>query len=311
MFNYALKSKFLGGMVGAAVGDAVGAFFEGKRKVSVEEILNTIRKVSKLRYTDDTQMTIGLAESIIRSEGVDAEDLVKTFIRNFDPSRGYGWGTSTILRKVSLGGDWRVLSRKIFGGVGSFGNGAAMRVSPVGLFYYDDSDKLREAAQLSSLITHSNPLGVEGAIIQAFTVSMAVKAKPGDGINRMGFLDSLLTETRSVVFRSRIESIKDLLVKEPSRSDVIEVLGNSVESYNSVPTAIYMFLKESENFSEAVLNAICLGGDTDTIASMVGASSGAYLGLESIPKEWVEKLEDAGYIIELAEKLYETKMHLT
>ena len=80
-------------------------------------------------------------------------------------------------------------------------------------------------------------------------------------------------------------------------------MGNGIEAFNSVPTAIYSFLVQSNSFAKAVLSAISLGGDTDTIGAMTGAISGAYLGIESIPDSWKGKLENRFYIEELAQKL--------
>ncbi|MCK4721865.1 MAG: ADP-ribosylglycohydrolase family protein, partial [Dehalococcoidia bacterium] len=81
-------------------------------------------------------------------------------------------------------------------------------------------------------------------------------------------------------------------------------LGHGIEAFNSVPTAIYSFLTHSRSFAGAILYAISLGGDTDTIAAMTGAISGAYLGIEAIPETWKQRLENREYIEELAEKLW-------
>lgn len=77
-----------------------------------------------------------------------------------------------------------------------------------------------------------------------------------------------------------------------------------MEACNSVPTAIFVFLSHHHNFTGAVTYAVSLGGDTDTIASMTGAISGAYLGAEAIPPTWQENLENRDYIIGLGEKLF-------
>lgn len=257
-------------------------------------------------------MTIGLAESIIRNKRVEPDDLIKTFIENFDPSRGYGWGTIMVLRRVKRGERWREVSEKAFRGEGSFGNGAAMRISPVGLFYYDDPEGLVTAAELSSLVTHSHPLGIEGAVIQAYAVSMAVKSDPREGFRWKDLLDGLTSEiAKTKVFRRKLQAVRELLTKKADREEVVEKLGNGVEAFNSVPTAIYVFLKNSKDFRAAILDGVCFGGYTDTIASMVGALSGSYLGFQAIPDEWFRKLEDGEYIRSLAERLWETKVSLT
>ncbi|RLI26097.1 hypothetical protein DRO58_05820 [Candidatus Bathyarchaeota archaeon] len=307
-----LKSKFLGGMIGAAIGDAVGGLFEGRWKIALEEISTRIQEEPMLRYTDDTQMTIGVAESIIRNKRLDPDDLIKTFIENFEASRGYGWGTIRVLRRVKRGENWRDVSREIFGGKGSFGNGAAMRVSPVGLFYYDDPERLVTAAKLSSLVTHSHPLGVEGAVIQAYSVSTAVKSDPREDFRGETLLDDLVDRiAKTEVFKSKLQAVRELLAKGASRGEVVKRLGNGAEAFNSVPTAIYVFLKNTRNFRAAILDSVCLGGDTDTIASMVGALSGSYLGFQAIPEEWFRRLEDGEYIRGLAETLWRTKVSLT
>lgn len=81
-------------------------------------------------------------------------------------------------------------------------------------------------------------------------------------------------------------------------------MGNGIEAFNSVPTAIYSFLSHFESFADAVIYAIGLGGDTDTIAAMTGAISGAYHGIKAIPKEWEERLENRAYIETLAIRLW-------
>jgi len=82
------------------------------------------------------------------------------------------------------------------------------------------------------------------------------------------------------------------------------VLGNGIEAPRSVPTAIYCFLRQTQSYEDTVIYAISLGGDTDTIAAMAGAISGAYLGIETIPSEWRAKLENREYIEALAENLW-------
>ena len=95
----------------------------------------------------------------------------------------------------------------------------------------------------------------------------------------------------------------EALLNRPDRDKVITELGNGIEAFNSVPTAIYSFLSQPHSFAQAILYAISLGGDTDTIGAMTGAISGAYLGFESIPSRWKDKLENRPYIEELANKL--------
>ena len=91
---------------------------------------------------------------------------------------------------------------------------------------------------------------------------------------------------------------------QPDKSRVILELGNGIEAFNSIPTAIYSFLSQPHSFAQAIRYAISLGGDTDTIGAMTGAISGAYLGVDTIPASWKDKLENRRYIEELAENLW-------
>jgi len=107
---------------------------------------------------------------------------------------------------------------------------------------------------------------------------------------------------QDTVYKKKLSIIEEL-IERPDRARVIVELGNGIEAFNSVPTAIYSFLCQPHSFAQAVLNAISLGGDTDTIGAMTGAISGAYLGVNSIPTKWRDRLENRLYIEELGDKL--------
>ena len=198
---------------------------------------------------------------------------------------------------------WDTAAAHIYPG-GSFGNGAAMRVAPVGLFYWDRPSALRQAVETSSIITHCHALGVEGAFLQARAVAMAVAQRPGEPLDASAFvldLEGLATEG---VYRSRLGALEKLLRHAGDRELVVNHLGHGIEAFNSVPTAIFAFLANHGDFASTVLYAISLGGDTDTIASMAGAVCGASLGVEALPPEWLEKLENRDYIGGLADRLW-------
>ena len=302
-----LRSKFIGALVGTAVGDGLGAGLEGWLTISREEIRMQAEGKAILRYTDDTHMMIGVAESLAANRGFNGQHMAVRFIENYErePFRGYGPGPPRIFRMIRDGASWDTAAAKLYGG-GSFGNGAAMRIAPVGVFYYDDPHKLREAAGQSGGITHAHPLGREGGILQAYAVALAAAADAGD-LREREFLPALADFTEQDAYRDKLRLIGELL-GAGSRERVVAELGHGVEALQSVPTAIYSFLSHPRSYEEAVTYAISLGGDTDTIAAMTGAISGAYLGVEAIPEAWRQRLENRGYIIELAEKLWHAKM---
>ena len=303
-----LKSKFTGALIGTAVGDALGAPVEGWSMEQVHSVYSERKrwKMSYGRYTDDTELMIGVAESFIRNKGFNGADMARTFVRNYDAKRGYGPGSTGALKRIKEGESWDEASKKLFGGEGSYGNGAAMRIAPIGLFYYDNADKLREIAYKSSQITHSHELGKAGAALQAFAVALAVRGQ------KESMLSELKNFAQNNVYEDKIRRVEALILDKDAtpKKEIIAKLGNGMAAFDSVPTAIYSFLR-FDRFEDSVIYAVSLGGDTDTIGAMTGAISGAYYGEGGIPNEWMEQLEDGekgkSYIKRLAEELYRSK----
>jgi len=290
--------KFMGSLVGTGVGDSLGAGREGFSGYS------EIREIGD-RYTDDTHMMIGVAESLIEKEGFDGEHMARAFIKNYEaePWRGYGPGPPRIFRLIKQGESWDKASEKLYSG-GSFGNGSAMRVAPIGCFYYDNPILLRDIAYKSSKLTHSHPLGMEGAALQAYAVALAINVE--GSLDRDAFLEELESFVKADIYKRKLKKIKELLRIKADRKAVIQELGNGIEAFNSVPTAIYSFLA-NPGFEEAVVYAVSLGGDADTIGAMTGAIAGACWGIEAIPQRWRDKLENGKFIEKLAERLWQIK----
>lgn len=298
-----LRSKFVGCLLGTAVGDALGAWREGRGMSTGDDIVSSADRLQELVYTDDTHMTIGIAESLIESKGFDGEHMAQTFMKNYErePWRGYGPGPPLIFRMIRSGEAWHDAATKLYRG-GSFGNGSAMRVAPVGLLYCRNPERLREIAYQSSSITHFHVLGKEGAALQACAVALALSIPSDEEVDRAAFLSRLRSFIQDRVYKEKVGQIEELL-GEQDKTKVVGVLGNGVEAPRSVPTAIYCFAKHPKSYKETVTYAISLGGDTDTIAAMAGAISGTYLGVEAIPSNWRAKLENRDYVEALAEEL--------
>lgn len=293
-------SGFTGSLMGAAIGDSLGASREGASDI------REIRDIGP-RYTDDTAMMIGVAESLIAWKGFNGEDMAGRFVKNYEgePWRGYGWGPPVIFNMIRSGRRWEeMLDREIYPG-GSFGNGAAMRVAPVGLFYSGDPQRLREVAYESSKITHSNELAMEGAALQAYTVALALKIRPSH-LNRHEFLADLKRFLQVRAYQEKLDILESLLDQDGDREEIARRLGNGIEAFNSIPTAIYSFLSQRD-FESSLIYAVSLGGDADTIGAMTGAIAGAYSGVEGIPPGWRESVENGGEIGRMAERLYRAK----
>lgn len=298
-----VHDKFTGSLLGLALGDAIGAPFEGSYHGLKPDFLDYLPVV--LRYTDDTEMAIGVAESLIEEKGFNADTMAKKFLENYDPFRGYGPGTASILVMLQGGMYWKEANKKVFKD-GSFGNGAAMRVAPLGLFFSYDDELLREAVEEASSITHNHPLGMEGAVILAYAISRVLTME--SEFDKKDFIERLVSFTHSEEYGKKLSVIKTLLQTEVKPEDIIDVLGNSILAVESVPTAIYAFLQYGVDFQKTIEFCISLGGDTDTIGAMAGALSGCLIGERSLPRELLFRLEDAEkgrqYISGLAGELH-------
>lgn len=297
--------RFQGCILGHAVGDALGAPFEGIPPEAIYYQFGSARKivahppVEKLVYTDDTQMTIGVSEALLADGRIVEESLCAAFVANYEPNRGYGPGARLILRAMSDGGAWREVAQGVFPG-GSLGNGAAMRAAPIGLMFHADLDRLMEEAKLSALPTHMHPVGVEGAQLIALAVAMALRPDPFD---RDLFYEALLSRAMTEEFRYPLS-----LAAKLGPDDTIAQFGHSLEAHRSVVTAIACFCEHPDSYPDVIARAIGLGGDADTIAAMARAISGARLGISSIPSHLLELLENGvkgrDYLFDLASRLH-------
>lgn len=312
------QSRFVGALLGTFVGDALGAPVETWSAERIAESPVGLLgggpvPAGSARYTDDTQMMIGVAESLVEVGGFDGQDMARRFAENFESHRGYSRATRGVMRALQNGAPWNEVAPGRFGGQGSLGNGAAMRVAPVGLFYHDDPEALRRVAELQSIITHTHPLGGEGAALLAFAVARAAAHPPGVAFAPGAFLGELRAFVRPGPpnYPGHLAAIAELLGRQPPTHEVVQTLGNDVTAPGSVPTAIYAFLAHPRSFPEAVLYAVRLGGDADTLGAMTGAIAGAFHGVEAIPAEWLDALENGpkgrDYVRQLAEALYETR----
>jgi poly(ADP-ribose) glycohydrolase ARH3 len=307
MSSVALLERFHGCLLGLAVGDALGGRFEGQSpdwiagRFPTLEVLLADAPADTIHYTDDTQMAIGVAETLIENLDILEDRLRHHFVANYVPSRGYGRGARCVLEAMQEGQDYKEVAATHFPG-GSLGNGAAMRVAPVGLFFHDDLDQVWERARLSALPTHIHPLGIEGAQLLAVAVALCLRQAPFD---RTAFFGELLRRCQSDDYRERLG-----WAATAQAPDDLARIGNGIKALESVPTAIALFASAPESYSEVIGRAILLGGDTDTIAAMSGALSGAYLGADAIPAGLLSRLEDdvkgRTYLAYLAEQLHQS-----
>lgn len=241
-------------MLGAIAGDVIG---------SVHEVSGTKTKdfplfVEDSRFTDDTVLTVAVAEKLLR--GGDYIDLFHGCVREY-PLAGYG---GTFIRWAGH------LKREPYN---SWGNGSAMRVSPVGVIF-DTLEEVVAEATRSAEVTHNHPEGVKGARATAVAVFLARTGHDKPAI-------------KSHIEREYGYNLSERL------DDIRAVYAFDVSCQGSVPQSIIAFL-ESTDYEDAVRNAISLGGDADTMACIAGAIAEAFYGgvPDHIRGPVMERLDD-------------------
>lgn len=297
------SNRFSGCLLGSALGDAIGEL--AFHNTNFERLSYKLELVKELIYTDDTAMALGIVQSLLERGHLDPEHLGQTFQNNFhrEPWRGYASGPPTIFAAVAQTGTTYVAAAKsLFGGRGSFGNGAAMRIAPVGLLYHDSSD-LYEQAKISASVTHAHPVGIDGSAIQAKAVAQAMYLDPETEFSLDDFLKGLLDFARTPEMKNKLLLVQRLISENESPVRAAQQIGRSVTAHESIPFAIYSFLLYPNSFERCLYCSILNGGDRDTLGAMAGAISGAYLGIERLPDEWLQKLENRTVIQKLALEL--------
>lgn len=252
-------------------------------------------------YTDDTEMALGIAEVLGRHGGIDQDNLAKTFGRRFrlNPSRGYGPGVVRLLNAVSNGGDWRLESRALFSGMGSFGNGSAMRVAPVGAYFAEDGfEAVAEQAARSAEVTHRHPDGIAGGVATAVAAAFAWRyrgAANTDELRRELFA-TVLAHTPPSEVRERVKYAATVDAGLSARS-ASSLLGNGrrVSCQDTVPFCLWAVARHLTDYRAAVWDTVRVGGDIDTNAAIVGGVVALAVGPDGLPADWLARREPLGY----------------
>jgi poly(ADP-ribose) glycohydrolase ARH3 len=288
-----------GALLGTFVGDALGMPFEGSEPAAIPHRVEMLDgRLGRGTYTDDTQMAIALAESLLDHGGVDPVALGRAFVDAHDPRRGYGSGTTEVLRLIDSGAHPHEAARTGRRGRRSDGNGAAMRVAPVAVLYAHDRTALLHAARESALVTHAHPLAVDAAVVQAAAVAAA--------LNDERPLEAALSVPSCEELKDALAEAARLLDSGLEPAALAGALGNRPTGHQSVPAAIYSAVAHA-SVEGAITFAVRCGGDADTIGAMAGAIAAARHGASAIPNRWLDVLEQGpkgrGYVEVLGGRL--------
>lgn len=309
-----LKGCFRGALLGTMVGDALGMPVEGAANTVIRARYDLVTEMLPARrgpgtYTDDTEMMIGLAEGLLDTPGrLDLDRVAARFGENYDPDRGYGGNTQKILSALREGMSWRDATAAHTLPGGSYANGAAMRVAPVALAFYRDAKSMVQAAAKQAEITgHTHPIGRIGSCLQAIAIRWAIASRAnGAELDPNSFLRSLkLAGPKEFV--DALAWIAENLSASPDEAALH--LGTDAQASCSVSAALWSVLSCPHDPETAIIRAVNLGGDTDTIGAMAGAVAGAYHGADALPVRWTQALEEGekgkSYILQLADRLLE------
>jgi ADP-ribosylglycohydrolase len=334
-----LQNRFVGCIFGTAVGDAVGAPVEGgsgalcqayiKKCVRPQQFKSLPKRKRSLpfgQYTDDTQLTLLLAQSL--SNKADPECFATLLVEAFssDLIVGSGRATRTAVAALASGVPWDQA------GVTAplAGNGTAMRTSPVGLFYYQDFDKLQQAAKDLSYVTHQAPICTAGAIAISMAVALTVREHNTEEQTWIDLLAERVTpysiimaEAARDVWQHRQETPAEMLLRILAVQDPEYPAPLSTHAWEgispfvlpSVLWSLYAYLHSPQDFWETICTAIYPGGDVDTTAAMAGAISGTHNGIRSMPEVVLQKLQDQGqpaanWLFSVGSILYDARVSL-
>ncbi len=247
------------------------------------------------RWTDDTAMALSVVDVLCEFGRIEQDELAERFASRFvaEPNRGYGAGAQRILLQIHEGADWREAARSAFGGQGSVGNGAAMRIAPLGAYFAHDLDAAAEQARLSAEVTHAHPEGIAGAVAGAVAAAVAMRNQGTFTPRVRGeMLDAAIEHTPSGLTRDGLIKSRDL-GRRCSVLDAIAVLGNGsqITAPDTVPFALWCTARHLDDFEDAVWTTVSAGGDVDTNCAIVGGIVACSVGRDGIPAAWIPMRE--------------------
>jgi len=278
-------------LIGLSIGDALGGFFEFGRGSQNHFIKNRKLPNAEWHYTDDTNMALSIY-SILRQFGeIKQDELAQSFADHYERKRGYGRGARHILSKVKAGADWRELTYAIYGGKGSYGNGGAMRVAPIGAYFADDIKAVVENAKHSAEITHAHPEGIAGAIAIALATSIAISYQGKEKPDIADFIDAILAHLPDSDVKELCLVARDTSASSPI-SEVVKLLssGQNMSATGTVPFTLWCAANWMDDYEEAFWQCASAGGDVDTTCAIVGGIVASY-DASTIPEKWIQQRE--------------------
>jgi ADP-ribosylglycohydrolase len=273
---------------GLSIGDGFGdRFFDMNH---AEQIVHRVPPDAPWPYTDDTNMALSVYE-ILRLHGiVQPEALALSFGVHYDPRRKYGSAMHNLLRVYAEGASW-TMAQKLFEGQGSYGNGAAMRIAPLGAYFAEDLAQVTEQARVSAIVTHAHPEGIAGAVAVAIAAAYATRLRGSSAPTRSEFLQMILPHVPYSEVKSRITRAAALQTNHAAHVAAMLGNGSMISAQDTVPYALWCAASHLDNFEEALWVTVSGFGDIDTNCAIVGGIVASYVGEAALPQVWISRRE--------------------
>lgn len=282
-------------LLGLSIGDAFGETFFGPEAEILDRIQQRKLQEGDWLFTDDTVMGIGVYNILAKNGNINQDELAKEFADNYllDDYRGYGGTAHSILRAIAAGQHWKEVSSAVFDGMGSMGNGAAMRSGPLGAYFYDNVEKVVEQATLAAEITHAHHEAIAGAVAVALAACICTKEKlKKEPLAMQQFFDFVVANTPESDIKYKLKKAATLPASYDIRT-IVSILGNGTQltAQDTVPFALWCAANYLTDFEEAIWTAVSGLGDRDTISAIVGSIVILSAPEHTVPKQWIAQTE--------------------
>jgi len=263
-------------LAGLSVGDAFGDqfFLAANRGLSPDD-----EPPGPWEWSDDTELACSVADVLRRLGRIDQDELAAMFAARFDPSRRYGAGALELLEQVRAGVPWRQASAAQFGGRGSHGNGGAMRVAPLGAYYFGNPARAAAEAAAQAEVTHANIEGIAGAVAVAVAA-----ATPQTG---RALFDAVLDLTPGTYVRKGLRRARTLSGSTIEQAAAVPGNGSRISAQDTVPFALWAAARYHRDYPAAIRACVRAGDDMDTTAAITGGIVATQTGPEGIPSTWL------------------------
>ncbi|GAA2711728.1 MULTISPECIES: ADP-ribosylglycohydrolase family protein [Streptomyces] len=279
--------RALASLRGLAVGDALGSQFFVP--ANYPHLQRRELPPAPWQWTDDTEMACSVVAVLAAHGRIDQDALARSLAERHDFDRGYGPAINRMLRLIREGGDWRELAAAQFKGQGSWGNGAATRIAPLGAWYAHDPEQATHQAEISAYTTHQHREAVMGAM--AVAAAAAIAGSPAGGVTPESLLDGVIALVPRSAVQAGLRRARDML----DYADVTTVAavlgcGRRTSAHDTVPFALWAAARHLDSFEEAFWTTARAGGDVDTTSAIAsGVVAAAERGAP--PAAWLESAE--------------------